>query len=77
MEEKVNWTIVRSIIVAWWLNLILCVLISILIMSGFYLYYKEVNEAKEDNISNQKATCMNNGGCWINNRCQNPCVGKW
>ena len=74
MERKVDWIIVRSIIVAWWLNLILCILISIFIMSGFYLYYKG---AKEENLANERITCMNNGGCWVNNKCQNPCVGRW
>ncbi len=25
--------------------------------------------------TNQRATCMNEGGCWVNGSCQNPCTG--
>ncbi len=25
--------------------------------------------------TNDRATCMNDGGCWVNGSCQNPCTG--
>ena len=25
--------------------------------------------------TNKRATCSNEGGCWVNNACQNPCTG--
>lgn len=27
------------------------------------------------NNTNDRATCMNDGGCWVNGSCQNPCTG--
>lgn len=27
------------------------------------------------NNTQQRANCMNDGGCWINGACQNPCTG--
>lgn len=77
MEKKVDWVIVRSILVASWLNVIICAFISILIIGGFYLYNKGAYKAREENTANARTECMNDGGCWINNRCQNPCVGRW
>lgn len=28
------------------------------------------------NNTNDRATCMNEGGCWVNGDCQNPCTGE-
>lgn len=76
MEGKVDKTIVKSILVAWWLNF--AILLSIgLIAFGIIMNIVSEKNTKSNEKNSERAICINNGGCWVNNRCQNPCVGRW
>ena len=74
MEDKVNWSIVKSILAAWWINLAICIFIVWLIFVGIYIYNKGKDKAEEDNQAEIRANCLNRGLCYRNNSCQ-PCGG--
>ena len=75
MNGKVDWTIVKSILVAWWLNVLISISICLIVVGIIMGIISKENTASYEKKENQKSTCMNAGGCWVNDRCQNPCTG--
>lgn len=76
MEGKVDKTIVKSIIAAWWINLAICIFIVWLIFVGIYIYNKGKDKAEEDKQAEIRANCLNQGLCYYNNGCHS-CIGAY
>lgn len=65
MEGKVDKTIVKSILVAFGIIVAICTIIGIIIN----IINKENTKVQKN--TEAKAVCLNKGGYWINNECQN------
>ena len=69
MEGKVDKTIVKSILVAFGIIVAIIIIISVIIG----ILSAQANDSAK--TTNERANCMNIGGCWVNDECQVPCGG--
>ena len=78
MNGKVDKTIVKSILVAFGIIAAICCVVAIII----HIIDTKNAEKEEENYrksieDTQRAYCMNEGGCWVDGECQNPCSSGW